>query len=43
MYVQDLIPEEYLEIELLHQEEETRLMHVYAHGTAIEKIVEEWL
>lgn len=43
MYVQDLIPEEYLEIELLHQEEEKRLMHVYAHGTAIEKIVEEWL
>ena len=41
--IQDLIPEEYLEIELLHQEEEKRLMNVYAHGTAIEKIVEEWL
>jgi hypothetical protein len=42
-FIPDLIPEEYLEIELLHQEEEKRLMHVYAHGTAIEKIVEEWL
>ena len=43
MYVQELVPEEYMEIELLHEGEDQRTMNVYAHGSAIEKIVEEWL
>lgn len=43
MYVQDLVPEEYLEIELLHQGEDQRVMNVYSHGATIDTIVEEWL
>ena len=43
MYVEDLIPEEHLDIELLHQGEECRKMNVTAYGERIEKLVEEWL
>ncbi|MDD6466789.1 MAG: tRNA (adenosine(37)-N6)-threonylcarbamoyltransferase complex ATPase subunit type 1 TsaE [Erysipelotrichaceae bacterium] len=43
MYISDLLPKEYLEIEILNETEDNRCIHIRAIGEDAQKILEEWL
>lgn len=43
MYIEELLPREYLDIELLHDGEDCRTMRITAYGEKAEKLLEEWV